>query len=145
MTIFEGLRQDHDLQRDLLEQLVSTSGDTKKRDTLFKKLKHELSIHADGEERFFYVPLIKDELTQEKARHSIAEHHEIDHLIAQLEERQYDDSSWLKIAKKLQVAVEHHLDEEEHEVFQLAGKVLTEIQKRELNKEYIKFITEQRK
>ena len=145
MNIFESLRQDHEIQRDLLKKLVSTTGDSKYRDNFFNKLKHELHIHADGEERFFYVPLIKDQLTQEKARHSIAEHHEIDKLIEQLEELEYNNPVWLKTAKKLQEEVEHHLDEEEHEVFQLAGKVLTEQSKKQLAKEYLNFIDSQRK
>ncbi|MAQ76729.1 MAG: hemerythrin, partial [Aquimarina sp.] len=74
MNIFEALRKDHEIQRSLLDKLVDTSGDTEKRDEIFKELKKELEIHADGEERFFYVPLIEKDLTQEKSRHSIAEH-----------------------------------------------------------------------
>ena len=144
MTIFEALREDHEIQRSLLEKLVDTSGDTEERDLIFKKLKHELHIHADAEERFFYVPLIKEDLTQEKARHSIAEHHEIDELIEELEETDYSSSGWLKIAKKLKEEVEHHLDEEEHEVFQLAGKALTQTQKTQLSKSYKDYIDEQR-
>lgn len=144
MNIFEALREDHDVQRDLLDRLIRTTGDSDVRDMLFKKLKKELSIHADGEERHFYVPLIDSDKTQEKARHSIAEHHEIDELIERLEETDYDSSSWLKIAKKLQEKVEHHLEEEEHEVFQMAGKVLSENQKKELADSYQKYISEER-
>ena len=38
MNIYEAIRNDHDIQRDLLKQLVETSGDTKARNDLFKKL-----------------------------------------------------------------------------------------------------------
>jgi len=144
MNIFEALRKDHEIQRGLLDKLVNTSGDTAHRDELFQELKKELKIHEDGEERFFYVPLIDDDLTQEKARHSIAEHHEIDELIAELETIEYDSSAWLKIAKKLKHEVEHHLEEEEQEVFQLAGKVLTDKQKTSLSQDYQNYIKEQR-
>jgi len=144
MNIFEALRKDHDIQRDLLAKLVKTSGDTKKRDELFKSIKKELKIHEDAEERFFYVPLIEDDLTQEKARHSIAEHHEIDELIAELNDIDFDSSGWLKIAKKLKEEVEHHLDEEEQEIFQLAGKVLSNNQKSSLSKQYQNYIKAER-
>ncbi|WAC03260.1 hemerythrin domain-containing protein [Lacinutrix neustonica] len=144
MNIFEALRVDHDIQRALLDQLVETSGDTKHRDHVFQAIKHELNIHADAEERFFYVPLINDDLTQEKSRHSIAEHHEIDEIIEKLEETEYDSSAWLKFAKQLKEKVEHHLDEEEHEVFQLAGKALKEKEKTALAKDYKNYIEEQR-
>ena len=144
MTIFEALRQDHDIQRDLLKQLVETSGDTKRRSELFKALKEELKIHADGEERYFYVPLIDVDKTQDHARHGIAEHHEIDELIETLEKTEQDSSAWLKYAKDLQHKVEHHLDDEEHTIFQLAGKVLSEDKKTSLSTDYNSYITKKR-
>lgn len=144
MNIFEALRKDHDIQRELLDKLVKTSGDTKERDEIFKQVKKELIIHEDGEERFFYIPLIDDDLTQEQARHAIAEHHEIDEILAELEEMDYDSSGWLKIAKKLQHEVEHHLEDEERTIFQMAGKVLSDKEKMGLSKKYQAYIKEQR-
>lgn len=144
MNIFEALRKDHDIQRSLLAKLVDTSGDTEKRDNVFKKLRTELETHADAEERYFYKPLIDSDKTQEKARHGIAEHHEIDELIEELEETEYSSSAWLKIAKDLQEKVEHHLDEEEHEVFQMAGKVLSEKNKEQLAKDYKRHMVKNR-
>ncbi|MBU2949358.1 hemerythrin domain-containing protein [Tamlana agarivorans] len=141
-TIFEALRKDHDTQRNLLERLVATSGDTESRDVIFKQLKHELDMHANAEERHFYKPLITSDMMQEKARHGIAEHHEIDELIEILEKTDYTSSAWLKTAKDLQHKVEHHLEDEEHAFFQLAGKVFTEKQKIDLAKEYQAYMAE---
>ncbi|MCA9449732.1 MAG: hemerythrin domain-containing protein [Candidatus Omnitrophica bacterium] len=136
MNIFEAIREDHKKQRTLLDILVKTHGDSEGREELFERLKEELQVHAIAEERFFYVPLMKDDLTQEKSRHSVSEHHEIDELIQKLEETDYSSPGWLPTAKKLQETVTHHLDEEEHEVFQMAGKVLTEEEKISLAKSY---------
>lgn len=136
MTIFEALRKDHDLQRDLLARLVETHGDSEERDTLYKQVKHELQHHAAAEERTFYIPLMELDLTQEKARHSVAEHHEIDELIEQLDSTEYSASSWLTYAKQLQHLVTHHLDEEEQEVFQLAGRGLKTQQKTSFADDY---------
>ncbi|GAL76108.1 hypothetical protein JCM19275_2240 [Nonlabens ulvanivorans] len=144
MNIFEALRKDHEIQRDLCDQLVHTSGDTALRKNMFNKLKHELAIHADAEERHFYVPLIESDLTQEKARNSIAEHHEMDELVEKLEETDMDSSAWLKYMKELTHQVEHHLDEEEQEVFQLAGKALNEKEKSSLAKDYQEFMEQNR-
>ncbi|NNC70856.1 MAG: hemerythrin domain-containing protein [Flavobacteriaceae bacterium] len=145
MTIFEALRNDHDRQRSLLKILVETSGDSTKRDETFKQLKHELAIHADGEERHFYVPLIEVSKTQDHARHGIAEHHEIDELVKKLEITDYDSPAWLKYAKDLKEKVEHHLEDEEHTIFQLAGKVLTDVEKTNLAADYEKYINSQRR
>ncbi len=144
MNIFEALRQEHEIQRDLVAKLVETHGDTQERKKIFEQLKHELKIHADAEERHFYIPLIKKDLTQEKARHSVAEHHEMDELIEQLEDTEMDASNWLKIAKELEHKVIHHLDEEEQEVFQMAGKALTDNQKTSLASDYNKEIKKMR-
>lgn len=140
MKIFEALRKDHDIQRQLLDVIVNTSGDTEKRKEAFKLLKHELKIHEDGEERHFYSPLIDVDMTQDHARHGIAEHHEIDEIIETLEETEMDSSAWLKYAKNLKEKVEHHLEDEEHTFFQLAGKVLSESQKDILGTKYNEYI-----
>ncbi len=144
MTIFEALRQEHEIQRELAKKLVATHGDTEDRKKIFENLKHELKIHADAEERHFYIPLMEKDLTQQKARHSVAEHHDMDELVEQMEKTEMDASNWLKLAKDLQHLIHHHLDEEEQEVFQMAGKALTEKQKTSLASDYNKEIKETR-
>ncbi len=143
-NIFEAIREDHDIQRDLCDRLTKTKGNTDARKQLFKALKAELHIHANAEERHFYVPLINDDMTQEHARHGIAEHHEMDELIEKLEETDMDSPGWLVYAKQLCEKVEHHLKEEEHTFFQLAGKVFTETQKTSFSKDYQKAMKENR-
>lgn len=58
MTIFEALRQEHEIQRDLIDKLIKTEGKTEERKKIFEDLKHELKIHEDAEERHFYIPLM---------------------------------------------------------------------------------------
>lgn len=134
--IFEELRRDHDRQRDLVRVLVATTGDSEERANLFTRLKEELTAHAKAEERHFYRALLREDLTQEKARHSIHEHELLDELVERLDDYDRTAPAWLQTAKELEHRVVHHLDEEEHEVFALAGKVLTDVEKTELAKEY---------
>lgn len=136
MQIFEALRIDHDKQRELIGQLTDTEGNSEQRQLLYKQLKQQLFDHAVAEERYFYVPLLKDDMTQEKSRHSIAEHHQLDEFIEQLDSTPMDSPQWLKIAKDLQHKLLHHLEEEERQIFQLAGKVLTSAEKKELAEHY---------
>lgn len=137
MNIFEALRQSHELQRDLAAQLLKTSGDTPERNNLFHNYKTVLAAHATAEERHFYIPIMDDDSGVEAARHAIAEHHEIDELIEQLEDTEPSSSSWLTVAKKLADKVHHHLEEEEQRFFQMAGKILSEKQKTGLVKPYL--------
>jgi hypothetical protein len=142
MNIFEQIRQDHKTQRLLLDDLIATKGETQTRKDIFEQLKHQLKVHADAEERYFYKPLFGEDFTQDKARHSIAEHEEIDELLEKLDDINMDSASWLATAKTLKERVEHHLDEEEQEVFQMAGKVLEKSEKKELAESYREMMEE---
>lgn len=135
-NIFEKLRESHQKQRMLMDELLKTSGDSQNRRSLYSDLKHELEQHAIAEERCFYTPLIKEDNTVELSRHGIAEHHEIDKIIEQLDETEFSSTGWLTVMKSLQHKVSHHLSEEEHRFFQMAGKVFTEQQKQSLAKQY---------
>lgn len=136
MTIFDALREDHQTQRSLLETLLQTSGDSDGRNELYARLRGELDAHAAAEERYFYAPLMEHDTTQEKARHSVAEHKELDDLVEQLDGYDMSGSQWIQTARELGDRLVHHLDEEEHEVFQVAGKVLSDAEQRDLADEY---------
>ena len=77
MNIFEALRISRNNRRSLADQPIATSGDSPERDLLFKELTLELAALAASEERFFYMPLIAHDLTQEPLHHGIAEHHQM--------------------------------------------------------------------
>tara|TARA_Y100000310_G_scaffold299734_1_gene334827 strand:+ start:119 stop:553 length:435 start_codon:yes stop_codon:yes gene_type:complete len=136
MNIFEALRQDHEKQRLLLKILVETHGDTAARREYFDELKDELERHATAEERHFYVPLMDDDNAVELSRHGIAEHHEIDELVEKLDGTEFSSPAWLRFLKQLKEQVEHHLDDEEQEFFQIAGRILNEKQKKALGEAY---------
>lgn len=136
MTLFEALREDHDTQRTLLALLIKTHGDSEGREALFEKAKKALRSHAAAEERALYIPMMELDMTQEKARHSVAEHHEIDELVEELEDTDFSSPGWLAAARKLHELVTHHLDEEEQEVFQLAGRALSDDDKARLADTY---------
>lgn len=136
MDIFEALREDHGKQRTLIELVVETSGDSDGRAELFSRLESELVRHAAAEERHFYRHLMKHDATMDKARHSVAEHQELDEMLAELRKTDRSSPGWLVAARKLAERLVHHLDEEEHQVFQEAGKVLSDEDKRELATAY---------
>jgi len=135
-NIFDELRESHEKQRLLMDTLTNTQGDSNSREQFYAELKDELQQHAVAEERCFYAPLIKEDNTVELSRHGIAEHHTIDKIIEQLDNTDFNSPAWLITMRSLQHKVLHHLEEEEHRFFQMAGKVLSETQKQNLAKEY---------
>jgi hemerythrin-like domain-containing protein len=136
MQIFEALTADHDTQRTLIDLITKTSGASDGRRELYDRLKRELDAHAGAEERYFYIPLMEHDLTQDKARHSVAEHKELDDFLEQLDGYDMSGPQWLPTAEQLAHRLIHHLDEEEREVFQLAGKALADDEKESLADRY---------
>ncbi|MCC5880744.1 MAG: hemerythrin domain-containing protein [Idiomarina sp.] len=136
MTIFEELRVDHDKQRALIEQLEQTHGDEEERRDRFAQLKVQLKHHATEEERYFYVPLIEHDATVEMSRHGIAEHHQLDELLEELEEMDMASPGWALRFKALKDKMLHHFEDEEQSFFQHAGKIFSESMKTSLGKEY---------
>ncbi|MFC4700448.1 hemerythrin domain-containing protein [Glaciecola siphonariae] len=142
MQIFEALRQDHDKQRALMRVLVDTSGESSVREEFYTQLKTELKKHATAEERYFYAPLMHSDATVQMSRHGVAEHHQLDELLSKLDNTDYSSSAWLTLMKQLQHKVLHHLEEEETEFFQQAGKVLSMSEKEQLADDYLKEMDE---
>lgn len=136
MTIFEELRADHDKQRAVVCRIEETQGDEPKRRDLFSQLKLQLHHHATAEERHFYAPLIEHDATVEMSRHGIAEHHELDELLAELDEMDMASSGWLRRFGALKDKMLHHFEDEELSFFQRAGKIFDEQQKNQLGKAY---------
>lgn len=136
MKIFEELKEDHKTLRKLSDELLETKGASDKRKEAFQELKTVLKTHAKSEERNFYIPMLEHDKSQEHARHSISEHHDIDEKIEELEEKDMDSSEWMEAAKELKELVEHHLDEEEEDIFEVAAEVLTEEQQENLGRHY---------
>ena len=87
---------------------------------------------------------MSEDMTIGKARHSVAEHKELDDRVEELENTDYSNPQWLVRFKELQHRVLHHLEEEEREVFQMAGKVLDEGQKSSLADVYRNGMEERR-
>ena len=136
MDIFEALLQSHERQRELCRRLLSDIGDAAQRQSVFDELRKELAAHETAEERTFYVPLFEHDETVDAARHGIAEHHEMDEMVEDLEKAKAGSAEWLEALGKLVHKIGHHLDEEEQKFFPQAGEVLSDEQKFALAKDY---------
>ncbi|MFC5919234.1 hemerythrin domain-containing protein [Neisseria weixii] len=127
MDIFKALIENHEVQRKLCGELsAAKQWETKKKK--YEALRLELMAHAVAEERHLYLPLMQYDDGMEIARHAIAEHHEMDELIATLSDGRTGENRWLETAEELIETVEHHLKEEEDEIFADARKVLDKAQ-----------------
>lgn len=136
MDIFQALLQSHERQRAMSKRLLSDIGDPGQRKQAFDELKAEMAAHETAEERAFYVPLFEHDDTVDEARHGIAEHHEMDEMVEDLEKAKEGSAEWLENLGKLVHKLEHHLKEEEEKFFPEAKKVLGSQQQQELGALY---------
>ena len=137
LDILEKLACDHVKQKELCQTLLATSGDTKQRRDTYEQLKTELVAHAAAEEMAFYSPLMSDVDGVEIARHSVAEHKDLDDLIKKVDDADIASSAWLQHFKNLAHKVEHHVDEEEADVFPVAKKLLSQQERDRIGAEFV--------
>ncbi|OZI38124.1 hemerythrin [Bordetella genomosp. 10] len=137
-TIYEALRESHDIQRALCTKLVRAAPHGNRRREIYRELKIELAAHAAAEERYLYAPILMDDMGLDSSRHALSEHHEIDECVEELGKADAQGGSWLAKARKLSEEVRHHLREEEKKFFQVSGKILTDAQKSRLARLYLK-------
>ncbi len=122
--VFGRLVEDHDRHRALLAMIEETTGNSPERDMLFTELVKELKGHAAAEEQALWSTVLRDPKTTDFARHAIAEHKEIDDMLADLAARDMASSAWLRRFAGLREEYLHHIREEEQEQFVAAEKHL---------------------
>jgi len=127
------LKTDHEKVSGIFEKLEETTERAEKtREELFTKLKQELDLHAHIEETIFYPVLKKAEETREITMEGIQEHHVVKTLLRELDAMGVGGETWTAKLKVLKENVEHHVEEEEGEMFKNARKVLSREQLEEL-------------
>src|ERR1051325_7563964 len=130
MDPFELLKTDHRKVEQLFSELESADG--KKKLTVFKQIKTELELHTHIEEKIFYPALEEPEETHDLALEAYEEHAVVKDLLKQLGKARTANDEWEAQAKVLQENVEHHVEEEENELFEKAQSALSEEELEEL-------------
>jgi hemerythrin-like domain-containing protein len=127
MNAFTLLKNDHQKVAGILEKLEGTTERAlKTREELFTQLKSELDVHTKIEETIFYPVLEKAEESRDITLEAFEEHRIVKQLLAELEASAKDDEVWTAKFTVLKENIEHHVEEEEGEMFKKARKVLSE-------------------
>ncbi|MDX6613900.1 MAG: hypothetical protein QOD75_3086 [Blastocatellia bacterium] len=124
MDAFQLLKADHKKVAKLFKQLEAASGKAKL--SIFQNIKGELDLHAHIEEKFLYPALEKPEETHDLTLEAYEEHQVVKTLLAELSGAKAADDEWQARVKVLQENVEHHVQEEENELFDKADDALSD-------------------
>ncbi|MEO6653478.1 MAG: hemerythrin domain-containing protein [Ilumatobacteraceae bacterium] len=136
MTIFDDLRDSHEVQRALVRKMTHGRSSGANRRAAFLALASELDAHATAEERHLYVPLLMVDAGLSVSRHALADHHKAEECVEQMRGLDPDSDEFVELALELSTEVRDHLDEEEHGTFQLAGKLLSKTEQKTLASGY---------
>lgn len=123
--IYSRIEADHKNHRELLDAIADTQGDFTERRRLWNRFYYDVKAHAAAEEESFYSRLMDDPESQPEARHSVSEHQEMDDLMDELNDMDMTSSGWLNKFSTLKHDYEHHMDEEENEIFAKAREVFS--------------------
>ena len=118
------LKQDHDKVKKVLSDLdATTERAVKTREELFTKVKHELQVHEAIEEEIFYPALKEHPKAKDLVLEAYEEHNVVDMVMAEIEEVSFEDERWGAKLTVMKENVEHHIEEEETEMFKQARQV----------------------
>jgi hemerythrin-like domain-containing protein len=132
--IYAALKQDHDRHRALMDQIEDTARGSDERRQLFEEFRKELQAHAAAEEESLYATMLREPDLRDEARHSVTEHKEVDDLLGELVDKDPSSLFWLPKFKQMRERYEHHIDEEEQEMFPAAAKELSKAEEDRLAK-----------
>jgi hemerythrin-like domain-containing protein len=125
---------------DILKRLkrVEESPDNSQqgREESFRQLKSELETHSEAEEKVFYTRLDREPRTKEMMAEAREEHQLATEILLSLERMSRKDEQWMARMKVLQENVEHHIDEEESEIFGEARSFLGRDELEQLGEEF---------
>lgn len=122
--IYRDLKADHDKQRGMLTELGKLRRDDAARRKLFETFRLELQSHAAAEEESLYAVMLGNPELRDDARHSVAEHKEVDDLLGELMDLDFGSDEWEEKFAHMRHRYEHHMEEEEEEMFPAADEEL---------------------
>ena len=137
MDIYNYIRQDHRNVAALMDELLSINLSAVQ-ERIFHKLRVELSLHAEAEEQTFYKALqdaSERANVEDRIVHAREDHDEIRDLLTFLVNESIAGPRWMEKFGELKHAVEHHVKEEEVEIFAKARRLLSDEDAKHLARE----------
>ncbi len=118
------LKADHRRVEKLLEDMSSTSeDDVERRQQLFREFANEMQVHEIIEEEILYPALKDHPNAKEVVLEGYEEHHVVDTIMNELNEVPFDDETWGAKFSVMKENIEHHIEEEEEDMFEQADDI----------------------
>jgi hemerythrin-like domain-containing protein len=126
MDIYESLKNDHQEVISQLKELITLEADDDYRFALVTQIRDSLIPHSRAEESILYNTMRAVGGGKSLIMHGYKEHLEAETLLRTLQVMDKMNLGWKPIAEKLLAALEHHIQEEETDIFNEAKKLFTD-------------------
>jgi hemerythrin superfamily protein len=135
MNIIEMLKQDHQEAAAMMDQIEAAGEGDPSVMTMFNQLKQALTLHTQIEEQIFYPALQSNDQTEDQISESFEEHQEVKDMLAEMSGLQAGNDEFMGMMSDLRDAVEHHVEEEEDELFPKAQEILGDSRLQEMGQQ----------
>ena len=117
--IFELLRRDHRNVRALLDEIEGAEDD-RQREGLFAQLVNEVEAHSQAEDDVLYTTLEVTGDLADRIDEARQEHDQVESMLEELDGLPVSGDDWLEKVREIRLLLEHHVAEEEKQIFPLA-------------------------
>jgi hemerythrin-like domain-containing protein len=138
MNIYDLLKQDHEEVKTMLNELIGLKDDDEYRFVLVEEIRNALIPHARAEEAVFYNTIRAVDADKSIVAHAYKEHLEAESYLRMLQVKDRADFDWRSTAKKLQESLEHHIKEEENNIFKEARNIFSDEEARMIGEAFEK-------
>jgi iron-sulfur cluster repair protein YtfE (RIC family) len=129
MSLFQQFKKDHQRIATLFKTLSQTTTKAlKTRNEMFRRLKEELETHSSLEEDIFYAMLSCHKEAETIVKKAKQDHKEAKKRLKELTRLPRNEEEWGKKLDQLRKKIEHHVREEEDQMFPKARKLLSDEQ-----------------
>ena len=135
MDIFELIKADHRKVEEIFSQMENSKS-SKTLDQCFNQLYKELNLHAQAEELTFYPTIRNHEGTEQLLEEAEEEHTEVKVMLEQMKSMDSSTAEFKEKLSQLKDAVEHHVQEEEKEVFSQVRQFMSDEELKQLATEF---------
>lgn len=118
------LKRDHSTVSALFKDFEKAK--VSEREEIFEKIRQELEVHAALEEEIFYPEVKKIPECADLVKEALQEHKMVKQLLAEIARMDAGDADYKDRVSALRDNVEHHVEEEESELFPLVKKHLSD-------------------
>jgi len=127
MNAIEILKKDHQEVMSVLQSILKSKiTAVKTREKLINKLYSLVKLHSIVEEKLIYPTGLAHPKLEKITRESLAEHEAVDILFKKILKVEVNDENWLAKCNVIKENLEHHIDEEEKNLFPILNKLLSE-------------------